>query len=43
MSKDLQRDALGRIVQSLARGEVVITRAMTATVIAEMRMPGPVG
>lgn len=41
LSKDLQLDALGRIVQSLARGEVVITRAMTATVIAEMRTLGP--
>jgi DNA-binding NarL/FixJ family response regulator len=41
LSKDLQLDALGRIVRSLARGEVVITRAMTATVIAEMRMLGP--
>jgi len=41
LSKDVHLDALGRIVHSLARGEVVITRAMTATVIAEMRTLGP--
>jgi DNA-binding NarL/FixJ family response regulator len=41
LSKDVPIDALGRIVHSLARGEVVITRAMTTMLVAQLRALGP--
>jgi len=37
LCKDVPVDALGRIVHSLARGEVVITRAMTTRLVAQLR------
>ena len=37
LSKDVPLDALGRIVHSLVRGEVVISRAMTAVLVAALR------
>lgn len=40
LSKDVPIDALGRIVHSLARGEVVITRAMTTMLVAQLRALG---
>jgi DNA-binding NarL/FixJ family response regulator len=40
LSKDVPIDALGRIVHSLARGEVVISRAMTTMLVAQLRALG---
>ena len=39
LCKDVPLEALGRIVHSLARGEVVITRRMTARVVEQLREP----
>ncbi len=40
LSKDVPLDALGRIVHSLARGEVVITRALTGVLVSRLRERG---
>ncbi len=40
LCKDVPLDALGRIVHSLARGEVVISRGLTMEVVAQLQARG---